>query len=76
MKTFSAFFLTAVMMVGAFAQNLVENSSFENGVSLWSPPGWKRPDARIWLDPVWDKANSQGAGGTASLKLDWTNKHS
>ena len=75
MKTFSALFLTAVMMVGAFAQNLVENSSFENGVSLWSPPGWKRPDARIWLAPVWDKANSQGAGGTASLKLDWTNKH-
>lgn len=75
MKTLSALFLTAAMTVGAFTQNLVENSSFENGISQWGPPGWKRPDARIWLAPVWDKANSQGAGGTASLKLDWTNRH-
>lgn len=63
--------LAAGMLFGLGAQNMVENSSFENGVSLWAPPSWKRTDNRTWLYPSADKANSQGAGGTASMKLDW-----
>ena len=67
--------LAAGIILGLNAQNLVENSSFENGVDQWAPPSWKRPDGKIWLAPASDKANSQGAGGAASLRLDWTNKH-
>ena len=63
--------LAVGMLFGLSAQNLVENSSFENGISQWAPPAWKRPDGRIWLTPQEDKTVSQGAGGTASMKLDW-----
>ena len=75
MKTLSALFLTAAMTVGAFAQNLVENSSFENGVSQWKPAGWKLGDNKKWLFPVPDSSTSQGAGGSTSMRLDWTNQH-
>ncbi len=67
--------LTAAMAVSAYAQNLVENSSFESGISQWKSSSFKRGDSRVWLDPVLDKTNSQGAGGAASLRLNWTKKH-
>ena len=72
---FTALLLAAAMFSGAYAQNLIEDSSFEKGVSNWIPSNWKRGDDKIWLAPSWDKSNSQGAGGTASMKLEWTSKH-
>jgi hypothetical protein len=50
--------LTAAMAVSAYAQNLVENSSFESGISQWKSSSFKRGDSRVWLDPVLDKTNS------------------
>ena len=71
--------LTAVLFsilaaVGISAQNLVENNGFENGLTSWGSSNWKRGDNRIWLQPALDKTVSQGAGGTASMKLNWTGK--
>ena len=71
----SAFLLTATLTVGSFAQNLIENSGFETGISKWGPPKWKRYDGRGWLFPSEDKPVSQGAGGSTSLKMEWTKKH-
>ena len=50
----AAALLTAAFMVGSFAQNLIENSGFETGISKWGPPKWKRYDERVWLSPAED----------------------
>jgi hypothetical protein len=65
--------LAAGMLFGLGAQNLIRNSNFENGVSEWKPPTWKRGDNKTWLVPVADSAKSQGPGGSTSMRLDWTN---
>ena len=69
-----AFLLAAAMTAAGFAQNLIENSSFEDGVSQWKPLSWKRGDDKVWLIPAADTTTSQGAGGSTSMRLSWTNK--
>ena len=64
--------LAAGLLFGLGAQNLVENNSFEEGLAPWKSSNWKRGDSKVWLQPVLDKAVSQGAGGTASMKMAWT----
>ena len=59
--------LAAGLLFGLGAQNLVENNSFEEGLAPWKSSNWKRGDSKVWLQPVLDKAVSQGAGGTASM---------
>lgn len=66
-----AFLAAAGLSLLLCGQNLIENGDFENGVSQWKVPGWKSS----WLVPAHDKANSQGMGGTGSMRMDWTNKH-
>ena len=74
-KNLFLLFLSVAAFTGAFAQNLIENSSFENGVSQWKPAGWKLGDNKKWLFPAADSSTSQGAGGSTSMRLDWTNQH-
>ena len=74
-KNLFLLFLSVAAFTGAFAQNLIENSSFENGVSQWKPAGWKLGNNKKWLFPAADSSTSQGAGGSTSMRLDWTNQH-
>ena len=71
----TALLLSAAVTVCLFAQNLVENHSFESGLAQWKSSDWKRKDSRVWLQPALDKTDFQGAGGTASMKLAWTKQH-
>ncbi|MBQ7402244.1 MAG: hypothetical protein IJW05_02260 [Lentisphaeria bacterium] len=71
----SALLMAAVFSLALNGQNLIEDGSFENGVSHWKAPSWKRGDDKLWLSPTADKTVSQGAGGSNSLKLDWTDKY-
>lgn len=61
----------AAFLVSLNAQNLVKNGDFESGISQWKLPGWKHN----WLTPVHDKSTTQGAGGSCSMRMDWTNQH-
>ena len=71
----TALLLAAGMVFTVSGQNLIENADFENGVSEWVLPSWGLNAGKEWLRPAADKSNSQGAGGTASMRLDWTSKH-
>jgi len=74
-KKWLLFLIAAIMSSSTFAQNLIENSSFEDGISPWKPAGWKLGGGKKWLFPVADSTTSQGAGGSTSMRLDWTNQH-
>lgn len=66
--------LALTMTSSIFAQNLIENSSFENGIAEWKSATWKRTDGRDWLIPARDKTTAQGHSGIYSMRLDYTSK--
>ena len=63
--------LASASLFSVNGQNFIENPDFENEITQWKIPGWKHN----WLKPAHDKANNQGVGGSASMRIDWTNKH-
>ena len=63
-----AFFILLFVPLGSalFAQNLIQNNGFENGITWWSPTLWTR-DANTGRIDIVDSTSSEG---TKSLRLE------
>ena len=70
-KILTALAITAGMTGSIFAQNLIENAGFENGLDTWETPNWKLTDNLTWLIPQLDNTTSHGKNDKNSMRMEF-----